>query len=80
MGGRVSQSRSDRRRRERHERREVCRMALQSTAEIYRGLELAEAEIAHGMTADALSTIRAVKGLVLIADKTMVEAMRAEDA
>ena len=72
----MSESRSDRRRRERHERRETRRMALQSTAEIYRGLEVAEMELKRGLTADALSTIRAVKGLVLLADKTMVDVMR----
>lgn len=55
----------------RAEAQELRRVALQSTAEVWRGLDVLDAELRAGQFTSARDTIRALRELVKIADKSV---------
>jgi hypothetical protein len=57
---------------------EARRDALQSTAEMMRGLDVLEAELRHGMVKSALETaVNTLRAVLMIADAALVAALRA---
>ena len=65
----MSASRRQRRKSQRITGREERRLALQWTAELWRGLQVVEMEIQLGLNADALATIGQLRALVHAADE-----------
>jgi hypothetical protein len=72
----MSAARADRRQRDRRNRREERRLTLQTTAELWRGLEVVEASIKHGDVLGALQSIESLRALVVVADRVLVDHLR----
>ncbi|OBC11407.1 hypothetical protein A5784_34990 [Mycobacterium sp. 852013-50091_SCH5140682] len=56
--------------------RENRRLALQSTAELSRGLDILDAQLRAGQFQSARETITVLRGVVLVADAALVEYLR----
>lgn len=56
--------------------REERRLALQSTAEIWRGLDVLDAELKVGQLASARTTVRQLREIVKLADTAWVTQLR----
>jgi hypothetical protein len=60
--------------------RERRRLALQSTAELDRGLDILDRELRLGRFQSARETVAQLKAIVRVADATLVEYLRAVPA
>ena len=56
--------------------RETRRLALQATAEIWRGLDVLDAELKLGRFSDARKTVGMIRQMVKVADCAWVAALR----
>lgn len=56
--------------------RESRRLALQSTAELWRGLDVLDAELRAGQFTSARETVRMLRAVVVTADAALVEHLR----
>lgn len=56
--------------------KEVRRLALQSTAEIWRGLDVLDAALKLGRFSDARQTVSMIREMVKLADIAWVAALR----
>lgn len=59
--------------------REHRRLALQATAEIWRGLDVLDAALKAGRFTDARQTLELVREMVKLADITWVSLLRGSD-
>lgn len=56
--------------------RESRRLALQSTAELWRGLDILDAELKAGRFQSARETVAMMRGVVRVADSVLVDHLR----